>query len=469
MCSIAEPRRATVSCKYIFSSTNNERSNPTRRHNSNTKRSNNNPSIRSNKQSQKLNDITNENLSHSNVFHIPFRLEQINDSGKKLTSINNTNKLLRTPLNPLSPAFYSTRHISLLLEQNQDIISSDTKLPQLSETSDYGSGSGTDLEFQAIQHLSPQAESPPSTFDFDERSFPCTTDDTINHPRRISLSSSSSSSSSSISPSSSMSNLSSLSSSSELQTNFNNSNRLSNKKLLSINTNNNNNILSNESIICHCEKENLTNRKRNRFNSYPIRRFTTLNYCEKCQIKRTKLNSRSKCSSTNRQQKQRLNNNRTYDPMLSPIKFSIDLTGQNINYTIEYHDNLKCTCPTSLIPYYNSSLNRCKCLSMNDWSLFFMMNSLDEYNHNLYYLDANNNPWFSQFNPPLYNYNELYFTKTIDQRNNNLSSIYFDDHTIIDTNEHLPTYYLRYMTPSIEFECEENKIISLTHDDLLSF
>jgi hypothetical protein len=123
MCSIAEPRRATVSCKYIFSSTNNERSNPTRRHNSNTKRSNNNPSIRSNKQSQKLNDITNENLSHSNVFHIPFRLEQINDSGKKLTSINNTNKLLRTPLNPLSPAFYSTRHISLLLEQNQDIIS----------------------------------------------------------------------------------------------------------------------------------------------------------------------------------------------------------------------------------------------------------------------------------------------------------------------------------------------------------
>jgi hypothetical protein len=133
MCSITEPRRATVSCKYIFSSMKNERSNPTsssRRHisnNSNTKRSNNNNnnsiSTRSTKQSQKLNDITNENLSHSNVFHIPFRMEQINDSGKKLTSINSNNKLLRTSLNPLSPAFYSTRHISLLSEQKQDIVS----------------------------------------------------------------------------------------------------------------------------------------------------------------------------------------------------------------------------------------------------------------------------------------------------------------------------------------------------------
>ena len=84
MCSITEPRRATVSCKYIFSSTNNERSNTTRRsNNSNPKRSNNNPLVRSTKQSQKLNDITNENLSHSNVFHIPFGLEQINDSGEK--------------------------------------------------------------------------------------------------------------------------------------------------------------------------------------------------------------------------------------------------------------------------------------------------------------------------------------------------------------------------------------------------
>jgi hypothetical protein len=148
------------------------------------------------------------------------------------------------------------------------------------------------------------------------------------------------------------------------------------------------------------------------------------------------------------------------------MKFSVDLTGQNIDYTIEYHDNLKCTCPTSFIPYYNSSLTRCKCSSMNDWPLFFMMNSLNEYNHDLYYFDANNNYWFSQPNLPLYNYNDLYFTKTIDHRNNNLASIYFDDHTIVDTNEHLPTYYLRCTTPSIEIECEENRIISLTHDDL---
>jgi hypothetical protein len=131
MCSITEPRRATVSCKNLFSSTNNDRSVPTsssRRHgynNSNTKRfnnnNNNNPTTRSTKQQQKLNDITNENLSHSNVFHVPFCFEQINDNGKK-NSTNNT-KLLRTSLNPLSPVFYSTRHIALVSEQKQDTIS----------------------------------------------------------------------------------------------------------------------------------------------------------------------------------------------------------------------------------------------------------------------------------------------------------------------------------------------------------
>jgi len=139
MCSTTEPRRATVSCKHLFSSTNNDRSIPTsssRRHvyyNSNIKRYNNNnnnnnnnntvtrTSNHSTKQPQRLNDVTNENSSHSNVFHIPFCFEQKNDNGKKL--LTNNNKLLRTSLNPLSPIFYSTRHISLLSEEKQSIIS----------------------------------------------------------------------------------------------------------------------------------------------------------------------------------------------------------------------------------------------------------------------------------------------------------------------------------------------------------
>jgi len=134
MCSTTEPRRAIVSCKHLFSSTTNDRSTLTsssRRHvsnNSNIKRfnnNNNNTVIRSTKQTQKLNDITNENSSHSDVFHISFCFEQINDNEKKILINNNTNnKLLRTSLNPLSPVFYSTRHISLLPEQKQeDIIS----------------------------------------------------------------------------------------------------------------------------------------------------------------------------------------------------------------------------------------------------------------------------------------------------------------------------------------------------------
>jgi len=130
MCSITEPRRATVSCKHLFSSTTNDRSIPTsssRRHiynNSNIKRynnNNNNTFIRSTKQTQRLNDITNGNSSHSDVFHIPFNVEQINDNGKK--NFINNNKLQRTLLNPLSPVFYSTRHISLPSEQKQDILS----------------------------------------------------------------------------------------------------------------------------------------------------------------------------------------------------------------------------------------------------------------------------------------------------------------------------------------------------------
>ena len=258
-----------------------------------------------------------------------------------------------------------------------------------------------------------------------------------------------------------MSNLSSLSSSSELPTN-----RLLNKKfpLLMNNNNNNNNIyhqttmtttLSNEPSACQCEKENnLSNRKRNRFNSYPMRRLTTTNFCENCQLKRNKSNYRSKYPS-NRSSKQRSNHRPTPHEQTSfPTKFSVDLTGLSINYTIEYHDNLKCTCLNNYSTYPN---HRCKCLPMNDWPLFYMMNSVSDYNHDWYYLDTNNNSWLSpMIDSTLFSYNDFYLTRTDHPRINNLSAIYFDEQTIFESNEHLPAYSLRCTTPAIEFEREEN-------------
>lgn len=143
MCSVSEPRRATVSCKHIFSSpTTNERPTPafssssSRRYfnnNSNAKRNpaaNANVSMRSSTHSTKkqppppppshrLTDITNDNQSSSNVFHIPFSLEHSYGNEPKSTA-SSTAKFFRTPLNPLSPAFFSTRHTSLPPEQKPD-------------------------------------------------------------------------------------------------------------------------------------------------------------------------------------------------------------------------------------------------------------------------------------------------------------------------------------------------------------
>jgi hypothetical protein len=70
----------------------------------------------------------------------------------------------------------------------------------------------------------------------------------------------------------------------------------------------------------------------------------------------------------------------------------------------------------------------------------------------LYYIDINNNSWIQQTIPTLFNYYDFYVTKSNDE---NISSIYFDDNSIIDTNEQLPSYYLRCITPSIEREREE--------------
>ncbi|CAF1259466.1 unnamed protein product [Adineta steineri] len=82
---------------------------------------------------------------------------------------------------------------------------------------------------------------------------------------------------------------------------------------------------SNDIISCCCEKENFPYRKRSR-------RYLKKSSYENYPTKRTKTYSRLKT------RKQRFNT--------SLIKFSIDLTGQNINYTIEYHLN----CP--ILPFY---------------------------------------------------------------------------------------------------------------------
>lgn len=216
---------------------------------------------------------------------------------------------------------------------------------------------------------------------------------------------------------------------------------------------------SNESNVCQCEKENLSNRKRNRLNSYPMRRFPTTNFCENCQIKRNKYNYRSKYSS-NRSSKQR-SNNRSHDPTSTSTKFSVDLTGLNISYTIEYHDNLKCTCPSTSVTHPTSSHNRCKCLSMNDWPLFVMMNSISDYNRDWYYYDTNNNAWFTpMIDSSIFNYNDVYLTRTDHPRMNNSSVIYFDEQTIFEGDEHSPAYYLRCTTPPIEFERKKTTNLS---------
>jgi hypothetical protein len=89
---------------------------------------------------------------------------------------------------------------------------------------------------------------------------------------------------------------------------------------------------------------------------------------------------------------------------------------------------------------------------MNDWTSFSMINSLNEYNNEFYHIDTNNNSWIPQTIPPSFNYYDFYLMKSNDD---NISSIYFDDNSIIDSNQHIPSYYLRCMTPSIERECEE--------------
>lgn len=146
MCSVTEPRRATVSCKNLFSSSANDRSMTTITTLSSSRRCNNNNAhgkrnsnmntygfVRSSnhltkkqqqqQQQQRLVDITNDSHSNSNVFQIPFSVEQTYDNGRKsLSNSTNNTKLLRTSLNPLSPAFFSTRQTSVLpSEQKQDV------------------------------------------------------------------------------------------------------------------------------------------------------------------------------------------------------------------------------------------------------------------------------------------------------------------------------------------------------------
>jgi hypothetical protein len=109
MCSITEPRRVTVSCKHLFTSSINDRSTTTsssfRRNNTNSKRNNFLP--RSNKQQQQR---LNEHFSNTKVFHT------------EKTFLSNNDKTRRTSLNPLSPVFYSIYHTKLTSQQKQEII-----------------------------------------------------------------------------------------------------------------------------------------------------------------------------------------------------------------------------------------------------------------------------------------------------------------------------------------------------------
>lgn len=141
MCSISEPRRATVSCKNLFATTtNNDRTTSTtassRRymsnhsnikrsmnntHNNNNNNNSNHPSTRSSNFNSKQSQRTSNTHPHTNVFHIPFSAEPITDNGNKIST--SANSKFRTRLNPLSPAFFSTRHISLISDQKPDVMS----------------------------------------------------------------------------------------------------------------------------------------------------------------------------------------------------------------------------------------------------------------------------------------------------------------------------------------------------------
>ncbi|CAF3473689.1 unnamed protein product [Rotaria socialis] len=234
MRSIAEPRRAIVSCKHIFSSYASDCSTLTSSYRSTKRR-------------------LNGNISNAKVFQISF-----DDERKFLV---NNDKLLRTSLDPLSPSFYSHHH--------EETMPSDIRYQ--SETSDYGSCS-TD----------PEQQFSPILFNNDNQSSFSFSIINNNNNRRSKSSSSSSSSS-----------LSSYE--------------------------------SNHKIICSCGKENFQTRKR-------YKRYMRKTSYESYQTKRIKTNYRSKY------RKQNFNN--------SLIKFSIDLTGQNINYTIEYHHN------RAVVPFY---------------------------------------------------------------------------------------------------------------------
>jgi hypothetical protein len=332
--------------------------------------------------------------------------------------------------------------------------SSDTKLPFLSETSDYGSG--TDPDQQSVSYQSTNKYSSSFTFDFDEPTIGYTSSDHqhcsyTSLPRHKSLSSgSSSSSSSSSSPSSSISNLSSLSSSSEFQRHFQHRHRLTTKKVFSIN----NNYTTNPVIICSCNKDNYTLRKRNRpitFNT--LRRTNVMPYCENCQTKRTRLTqSRTKYSGNRQQRKQRFSS-RYLDLSKQATHFTVDLTGLNIHFTVDYHENI-------------SSSYDYLCSSNDDWNSSYMFDSIDNQHDEFYYVNGNHPAWISP--AILYDDYDFYFTK---HNNDQLSSVSFARHhhhhhhhhhhrdrnrrPLDETNDSSrSSYYLRCMTPVIERECE---------------
>lgn len=362
---------------------------------------------------------------------------------------------------------------------NRSIFFSESQIPSLSETSDYGSG--TDPEQQSIRNYSSEMNSSSLILNMDYENDSCLRDfhsdcGNNNHHsiplRRTSLSSasstsSSSSSSSPTSPSSSISNLSSISSSSESQRTFHHQHRLTSKKLSSINVNNTNlDGSSNNDIQCSCDKENLPIRKRNRLPNGNNRR--PISFCENCQLKRAKGTSIRSKQTSNRQTNGSSARKETFpirfnDQLTTLTKFSVDLTGLNINYTVEYHELNRSTGSTSIPSLFSTVTSNysCKYPSLQDWNpsiSSYVYNTPTNYHHEYSYFDDGASPWIPVMpNPILFTYYDLYLTRFVTEY---LSETYFGDLQTPSMSPSMFPQHVYYVTPVVERECKKfsNKI-----------
>ncbi|CAF0740416.1 unnamed protein product [Didymodactylos carnosus] len=328
-----------------------------------------------------------------------------------------TTTISKTSLNPLSPAFHSTRQTVLISENSSSLI--DQKFHYQSETSDYG----TDPE-QQYHHTNNHEPllSPPSIvrlldndvisqkklstetvfkFDVSETknsaytSFSSSSSgyqeehdfDSISSCRRVSSSSSMSSSCSSLSSSETYSNSQKYSTSKSCKINI--KQRTNDKFILtssSMDESNSDEVIIDENEQqnqCFCEKENYSKKKQQQFQQRKsiIQRKLASSYpCEKCESKRkltfhdstsiknnnhynkqsqsdeenekqlqsvsvsnqrTSKNSSSSSSTSNAKKKLQVINDDPFDVSVNKTDFYANLTGRNIQLSIDYHD---CSC-----------------------------------------------------------------------------------------------------------------------------